>query len=1012
MEGLETFAGRSLRIKERKIYNDSRVDDEIEGKRKFDVEEKLHDEKFNQNLSDFILELSGKDFDLKYIQEHGFNTPILFKKKDGLGLRMPDAELFTVNDVKSYVGARRMIDVFDCDTHQADQMSVHHWVRYYTGSEREKILNVTSLEFSHTGLDRIVECPTTVTKDLDWVQLAWPKHLLAEQKDTTNTIENMKYPKVRKYVLMSVAGCYTDFHIDFGGTSVWYHVLKGAKVFWLIPPSEKNLDIYERWVLSSRQQDVFLGDLVDNCYRIHLVAGDTFMIPTGWIHSVYTPDDSLVFGGNYLHSFNIAMQLKAYDIEENTHVPKRLRYPFFSEIHWYIIKSYVDILEKDLDERRMLEFEEDNDEGAFKLVKDEIDSESEKVHAKWQCVYLTVYELEGLKLLCERFRSWTHAKTNYPNDLTEDGMELLDRLEEVLQYHEDDDQILACRGINFFQQMELRKESKVPPTSPLNTPLEKPPKETPTPPNISIKKEVIDEDEETKRKISFEHDQEKSTGVKTKPRVSKHVKRKKTIIRRVRCQTCEGCIQENCDVCRFCLDMPKNGGMGRLRKPCTMRFCKNPRLPSYVVCTVCDESKTGRDEVLMECNICGEIVHPMCLTKRAPCKISKKVNNSWECPKCCEDEQGPEFSFNLLGGVISENKRKWLEKVGKPDIAPEKKRVNKVENLKSLIKNVKFLDKVKIKDALKASNEKENEKRIKEKVQHSDDSDDEPLIKKKKTKVDTTTVITNGHTPLEEVKPIAVIRPGPIDSPYLCLHSNNDQHVLQGSIWGQVYTYLNKKDILCCMLVCKAWNQWCIDSKLWRKINVSNKMITQSMLKGIVRRQPRDLNMSSTSINGKQLEWLLKRLPSLQRLDLSLSTAFAVSAIMRVTCPPLTSLKLSWCDAIYDRFITQIFAPIKTTTNDVVPISRLHFLEHLDLTGCDISDETVHYVFTTLTSLRTLDVSHCVRVSASCLDILLKHDAVCKDTLQKFVCVGCPLVTEQCVKKFQDEITAPKIIMT
>lgn len=29
---------------------------------------------------------------------------------------------------------------------------------------------------------------------------------------------------------MSVAGCYTDFHIDMGGTSVWYHVLKGKKV--------------------------------------------------------------------------------------------------------------------------------------------------------------------------------------------------------------------------------------------------------------------------------------------------------------------------------------------------------------------------------------------------------------------------------------------------------------------------------------------------------------------------------------------------------------------------------------------------------------------------------------------------------------------------------------------------------------------------------------------------------------------------------------------------------------
>ncbi len=35
-----------------------------------------------------------------------------------------------------------------------------------------------------------------------------------------------------RYVLMSVAGCYTDFHIDFGGTSVWYHIIKGEKVTW------------------------------------------------------------------------------------------------------------------------------------------------------------------------------------------------------------------------------------------------------------------------------------------------------------------------------------------------------------------------------------------------------------------------------------------------------------------------------------------------------------------------------------------------------------------------------------------------------------------------------------------------------------------------------------------------------------------------------------------------------------------------------------------------------------
>jgi hypothetical protein len=38
--------------------------------------------------------------------------------------------------------------------------------------------------------------------------------------------------------------------------------------------------------------------------------GETMLIPTGWIHAVLTPVDSLVFGGNFLHSLNISMQLQ------------------------------------------------------------------------------------------------------------------------------------------------------------------------------------------------------------------------------------------------------------------------------------------------------------------------------------------------------------------------------------------------------------------------------------------------------------------------------------------------------------------------------------------------------------------------------------------------------------------------------------------------------------------------------------------------------------------------------
>ena len=46
------------------------------------------------------------------------------------------------------------------------------------------------------------------------------------------------------------------------------------------------------------------------CYRVVVSAGDTILLPSGWIHAVYTPKDSLVFGGNFLHEGAISKQLK------------------------------------------------------------------------------------------------------------------------------------------------------------------------------------------------------------------------------------------------------------------------------------------------------------------------------------------------------------------------------------------------------------------------------------------------------------------------------------------------------------------------------------------------------------------------------------------------------------------------------------------------------------------------------------------------------------------------------
>ena len=125
-------------------------------------------------------------------------------------------------------------------------------------------------------MENYVEAPRVV-RQLDWVERAWPKYLRDSHTDATNVLATMKYPKVRKYVLMSVAGCYTDFHIDMGGSSVWYHVLRGEKIFWLVPPTEQNLRIYERWCLSGQQSSVFLPDIMHGCQRITLVQGKSVL---------------------------------------------------------------------------------------------------------------------------------------------------------------------------------------------------------------------------------------------------------------------------------------------------------------------------------------------------------------------------------------------------------------------------------------------------------------------------------------------------------------------------------------------------------------------------------------------------------------------------------------------------------------------------------------------------------------------------------------------------------------
>ncbi|KAI0670700.1 Clavaminate synthase-like protein [Trametes maxima] len=273
---------------------------------------------------DSFRRMKGSEVGVEWLEndESAMKEPIVVEAEEGLGMKMPP-QGFTVADVVEAVGEDYPVEVIDVATQSnTPNWTLGKWLEYWQTepSKRDKIRNVISLEISGTPLaDQVL--PPRIVRELDWVEKFWPN---------TKKGRGHNYPKVQLYCLMGVGGAWTDWHIDFAGSSVYYHILSGAKVFYFIRPTPANLAAYERWSGTEVQNHSWLGDMCDEVFKVELKTGNTMIIPTGWIHAVYTPADTLVFGGNFLHSYNVPTQIRVREIEIATHVPKKFRFPHFS----------------------------------------------------------------------------------------------------------------------------------------------------------------------------------------------------------------------------------------------------------------------------------------------------------------------------------------------------------------------------------------------------------------------------------------------------------------------------------------------------------------------------------------------------------------------------------------------------------------------------------------------------------------------------------------------------------
>jgi len=164
--------------------------------------------------------MSGSEVRLEWLEEDpkAMTEPIVIESPDGLEMTMPTGG-FTVNDVGLLVGEQTLVEVIGASflllfsyiligypSDVASQSSssgwtLGKWVEYCNlePSERDKILNVISLEVSSTPLaDRVV--PPRLVRELDWVENFWP---------STKKGKGNVYPKVQLYCLMGVEGAWT-----------------------------------------------------------------------------------------------------------------------------------------------------------------------------------------------------------------------------------------------------------------------------------------------------------------------------------------------------------------------------------------------------------------------------------------------------------------------------------------------------------------------------------------------------------------------------------------------------------------------------------------------------------------------------------------------------------------------------------------------------------------------------------------------------------------------------------
>lgn len=334
--------------------------------------------------------MRGQQLSVKELVISGFDKPILIETKDGLEVITPPG--FSLDTLQSHYPDNPSVEAIEVTRQVKVTLKLKALLTHYTifNSGRTDVFTA-KLDLAERPSLGDHFSPPRIVRKLSWVDQYWP---------------NVPFkPLLSKYLFLSMENAFTDFHIDLGGASAWYHVLQGEQVFYLIEPTRENLARFERWLrpgsgssdsdsttspttttTSGPKETMLFATTSERTYRSRVQAGETIFIPNGWIYAVLSPVDSITFGGFFLHSLSIAQQLAINDFLGTLNAPAQLAFPAYELTNWYAAPNIL------------------------KLAKESFKNQPPK------------HLLEGIEALSEKLRQWLHkAKRGSGSSGGDDG---------------------------------------------------------------------------------------------------------------------------------------------------------------------------------------------------------------------------------------------------------------------------------------------------------------------------------------------------------------------------------------------------------------------------------------------------------------------------------------------------------------------------------------------------------------------------------------------------------------